>query len=200
MAPTREDIAAAYRRYAPALHRRCVALLGSAEDAHEVVHDSFVRYWSVAWRGEASGFTVLYRIATNAAIDRLRRRRTAEQVPPEPELPRSGRVADALDLARLVHGLADDDVTIAVLYHVDGYTQDEIASALELSRPTIAKAIARVTDHVRKRAARFAIASPATAARAATPEAARRSIASPATAARAATPEAARRSISRRNG
>ena len=156
MAPTREDIATAYRRYAPALHRRCVVLLGSVEDAHEVVHDSFVRYWSGAWRGDASTFTVLYRIATNAAINRLRRRRTAERTLPEPEPSCTSRVADALDLARLVHGLDDDDVTIAVLYHVDGYTQDDIARALELSRPTIAKAIARVTEHVRKRATRFA--------------------------------------------
>jgi RNA polymerase sigma-70 factor (ECF subfamily) len=158
--PSRQDIAEAYRRHAPALYRRCLSLLRSAEDAHEVVHDAFVRYWAAgsSWRGDAVAFTVLYRIATNAAIDRLRRRRCADDdaLGDEPMESTAGRVNDAIDLARLVHGLDDEDVTIAVLYHIDGYTQDDIASSLDVSRPTVGKALARVATHVQKRAARFA--------------------------------------------
>jgi RNA polymerase sigma-70 factor (ECF subfamily) len=52
--------------------------LGSAEDAEEVVQDVFLKVWQQADRfeGRASFTTWLYRVATNIAYDRLRRRKT----------------------------------------------------------------------------------------------------------------------------
>ena len=56
------------------LFRRCLALLGSDAEAHDCLQDTFVGFLKGNWRGEAQPLTVLYRVATNQAIDRLRKR------------------------------------------------------------------------------------------------------------------------------
>ena len=58
------------------------------------------------------------------------------------------------DLAFLTRGLSEDELTVAVLYHLDGYTQDDIASSLDISRRTVGKILVRFERHVRKRAQR----------------------------------------------
>src|SRR5215510_1602631 len=82
-----DDIADLYRRHAPALHRRCASIVGNAEEARDLVQETFARYISARanWTDRASPFTVLYRIATNASIDRLRRRKTATEEELDPE-------------------------------------------------------------------------------------------------------------------
>jgi RNA polymerase sigma-70 factor (ECF subfamily) len=170
---SREDaeLTELYKRHAPALHRRCVGIVGDRDEARDLVQETFARYLTARgqWRDRASPFAVLYRIATNAAIDRLRRRRTAAagQLDAEAvagELDRAGRSGrpdrpdrfDSLhDLAVLTRGLSDEELTVAVLHHLDGYTQDGIAAALDLSRRTVGKILARFEDHIRKRAARM---------------------------------------------
>ena len=54
----------------------------------------------------------------------------------------------SLDVATLM-------LTVAVLHHLDGYTQDGIAASLDMSRKTVGKILARFEDHVKKRAARL---------------------------------------------
>jgi RNA polymerase sigma-70 factor (ECF subfamily) len=165
------DVAELYKRHAPALHRRCMSILGDKDDALDLVQETFARYLAArdTWSGSATPFTVLYRIATNAAIDRLRRRRTAttEELDPEAwagDLGREPRRVDDLhDLVTLTRGLSEEEVTVAVLHHLDGYTQDGIAASLDLSRRTVGKILDRFQDHVRKRAARLGFAAKASA-------------------------------------
>jgi RNA polymerase sigma-70 factor (ECF subfamily) len=82
----------AFRRlvepYRRALHVHCYRMLGSAHDAEDVVQETLLR----AWRGlpsfdrRGSVHTWLYRIATNACLDELRRRpRRADPVQPFPD-------------------------------------------------------------------------------------------------------------------
>jgi len=163
MASGGDEIAELYRRHAPALHRRCASIVGSSEEARDLVQETFARYISAKsnWTDRASPFTVLYRIATNASIDRLRRRKTASEEELDPETrpadlgsePR--RIDNLHDLALLTRGLSDEELTVAVLHHLDGYTQDGIAASLDMSRKTVGKMLARFEDHVKKRAARL---------------------------------------------
>lgn len=162
-----DDIADLYRRHAPALQRRCASIVGNSEEARDLVQETFARYISARanWTDRASPFTVLYRIATNASIDRLRRRKTAGEEELDPET-RTGdlggepkRIENLHDLAQLTRGLSEEELTVAVLHHLDGYTQDAIASSLDLSRKTVGKILARFEDHVKKRAARLGFAT-----------------------------------------
>ena len=172
-----ESVAELYRRHAPALHRRCTSIVGNADDARDLVQETFARYLAAGDRfADATPFAVLYRIATNAAIDRLRRKKTASEDELPAEAPagtlteagrdpsHTARRVDALhDLVFLTRGLSEDEVTVAVLHHLDGYTQDGIAESLDLSRRTVGKMLAKFEDHLKKRAARTGF-SPAKAA------------------------------------
>jgi RNA polymerase sigma-70 factor (ECF subfamily) len=158
------ELAELYRRVAPALHRRCASIVGNQDEARDLVQETFARYLKVRdqWRDRATPFAVLYRIATNAAIDRVRRRTTAlggerdaASVGEPRSLGRPDRFDSLHDLAVLTRGLSDEELTVAVLHHLDGYTQDGIAAALDLSRRTVGKILARFEDHIRKRAARL---------------------------------------------
>ncbi len=158
-----DDVAELYRRHAPALHRRCASIVGNPDEARDLVQETFARYLAARgrWDDRARPFSVLYRIATNAAIDRLRRRKVANEDALDPDAHAGSRgrdprrVDDLHDLAVLTRGLSDEEVTVAVLHHLDGYTQDGIAESLDISRKTVGKMLAKFEDHLRKRAARI---------------------------------------------
>lgn len=156
-----ERVAELYKRHAPALHRRCNSIVNNTDEARDLVQETFARYLSSKNAGdETSAFAVLYRIATNASIDRLRRRKTASEDELHAEThtadlgnePR--RVNNLRDLAFLTKGLSEEELTVAVLHHLDGYTQEGIAESLDLSRRTVGKILQRFEEHVKKRAAR----------------------------------------------
>lgn len=157
-----EQIAELYRRYGHALYRRALSLVGNAEDAREIMQEVFCQFvrGQARFAGRSSPFTYLYRIATNLAIDALRRRSTRGETVmiEERQVQAEGRdrspvsIAAASTLAELTAGLDSETVTIAVLAHVDGLTQDEIATALDLSRRTVGKRLKRFLEHTRARA------------------------------------------------
>lgn len=163
MPPLQEaEIAALYQKYGHALYKRCLRLIGNKEDARELMQECFCQFYAgrERFKGESSPFTFLYRIATNLSIDRLRRRTTAGvkvDLDDAPALESGGRsqaqqLQAIQELAMLTEGMDDETLTIAVMSHVDGMTQDEIAEALDLSRKTIGKKLQRFTDVAQSRA------------------------------------------------
>src|SRR5579859_1278988 len=82
----------AFRRliepYRHALEVHCYRILGSAQDAEDLVQETLLRAWRALGRFEprAQFQTWLYRIATNACLDELDRRpRRPETVGPFPD-------------------------------------------------------------------------------------------------------------------
>ena len=165
-----EDLAALYRRFGPAVHRR-------AEEALDVTQDTFLAYMKArgSLRDEASPFTVLYQIATYRAVDRVRRRARwsgrlgplsvededgeAEHRSQEAATAHTGgmeRVEALQDLALLTQGEDPEVLTVAVLYFVEGHTTEEVAQVLDLSRKTVTRMLARFAERAQKRGLRLA--------------------------------------------
>jgi RNA polymerase sigma-70 factor, ECF subfamily len=69
-------------RYRRELHVHCYRMLGSFEDAEDLVQETFLRAWHrrATFAGHSTFRAWLYRIATNACLDALARR--PRQVPP----------------------------------------------------------------------------------------------------------------------
>jgi len=167
-----DQFTALYRRFGPAIHRRAKSLLGDETEAWDVTQDVFLGYFKgqARLRGEAAPFTVLYQMATYQSVDRLRSRvrwsgkltslsvdedadGPALQVPAADDGP--ARVAARNDLALLTKGEDEQTLTAALLYFVEGYTTEELAQTLSLSRKTIGRMLAAFATRAQKRAERF---------------------------------------------
>jgi len=162
-----------YRRYAPAVFRRALSLLGGDEaSAKDVTQEVFLGYFQGQHRltGAAQPFTVLYQMATYQSVDRLRRNARWHGRMPElahreddegPTTPvtdgGSSRVEATHDLALLTKGEDEQTLTCAVLYFVEGNTTQEIADTLDISRKTVGRALAAFAERANKRAERFTV-------------------------------------------
>lgn len=169
------SLADLYRRYAPAVHRRALGLVGDPQEALDVTQETFLAYLKgrSRLRGEAAPFTVLYQIATYQAVDRLRRRarwsgKLGELTWSEDDDQRevafdaataypghASKVEAAQDLALLTRGEDPQTLTAAFLYFSEGHTTQEIGELLDLSRKTVGKLLARFTERCRKRSSRL---------------------------------------------
>jgi len=153
------EIAALYRRYGHALYQRALTLLGHEGDAREVMQETFCQFLQSRFAQKSSPFTFLYRITTNLAIDLLRKRKTrGMNVPLENQmLTADPNVAEQTQAASVLLditlGLDQETLVIAVLHHVDGLTQDEIALSMNLSRRTIGKRLKHFLSYTRERGA-----------------------------------------------
>lgn len=162
-----------YRRYAPAVYRRARSLLGGDDAAaQDVTQEVFLGYFKGEARltGAAQPFTVLYQMATYQAVDRLRRAarwhgrlpslahdeaEDGEERYASPTDGGAARVEATFDLALLTKGEDEQTLTCAVLYFVEGYTTQEIADTLDLSRKTVGRALAAFAERANKRSERF---------------------------------------------
>ncbi len=130
-----------YRRYGPMVLRRCRSLLRDEEQAVDAMQDVFVQLLRHEARlsGDAPS-SLLYRIATNVCLNRLRSRRRR---PEDPESELLQRIADADDaeerfgaralLDRIFGREPASTRTIAVLHLLDGMTLEEVAGEVGLS-------------------------------------------------------------------
>jgi RNA polymerase sigma-70 factor (TIGR02960 family) len=91
MTPTTEhEFAQHVNRHKRELHVHCYRMLGSFEEAEDLVQETFLRAWRHREQFEGGpGFRAwLYRIATNACLDHIRRKgRRAEEISSFAEIP-----------------------------------------------------------------------------------------------------------------
>jgi RNA polymerase sigma-70 factor (ECF subfamily) len=146
-------------RHRRELHVHCYRMLGSFDDAEDLVQETFLRAWrSRATFGRGSFFRAwLYRIATNACLDSLRRtsrRATAQgsfaelpwlqpypdrlldEIAPSEEQPDAIVVArETIELAYLavIQLLPPRQRAVLILRDVLGWSASETATALEMS-------------------------------------------------------------------
>ena len=142
--PEPQAVGELYRRYGPAIFRRCLKLLRSPAEAEDATQEVFVRVFRSLERltyGE-SALPWIYQIATRHCLHRLRdggRRDVARARLPEPEGPKDlGQALSHRQMAgRLLSQCDERTALIAVHAFVDGMTQEEVAGAMRLSRKTV---------------------------------------------------------------
>lgn len=142
--------------YGAWIHRMAARLLGDPRDAEEVTQDVLMTVVGKigTFRGQAAFSSWLYRIAANAAYDRLRSRRSRAEVSLEPLLPlfdEEGRhIQPVVDwsseledpavarearsaLERSIGRLPAEYRIVLLLRDVEGLTNEEVAGALGLT-------------------------------------------------------------------
>jgi RNA polymerase sigma-70 factor (ECF subfamily) len=152
-------------KYQDRLYNTMVHVVGSAEDAQDVVQEAFVQAFVRLdrFRGASAFYTWLYRIAFNAAMTDKRRRRPTGSVdelrertgddPVDgaglPDVPvlqeeRVGQVRAALV------ALSEEHRAVLVLREMDGRPYDEIAEVLELPVGTVRSRLHRARLQLRE--------------------------------------------------
>ena len=131
------DVESAYRKYGPMVLRRCRRLLGDEDEALDVAQEVFVRVLTQKHRlTDQYPSSLLFRIATNLSLNRIRDRRREPQLPGDEVLHRIAVLNDAdapLLLDRLFGRQPESTRTMAVLHHVDGMTLEEVARECGMS-------------------------------------------------------------------
>jgi RNA polymerase sigma-70 factor (ECF subfamily) len=165
------DRTALFERVRPRLFGIAYRMLGSVEDAEDLVQEAFLR-WQAAELGtvrEPEGWLVT--VVTRLSIDRLRRARTERQAYvgqwlPEP-VPTAGwgepdeRVGLASDLSMaflvLLERLAPEERAALLLREVFDCGYDEIARVLERSEAACRQMVHRARERVRRNQPRFTV-------------------------------------------
>ncbi len=152
------DIEANYLRYGPMVLRRCRRLLGDEQAAFDATQEVFLQV--LAHRGHLTGAypsALLFRIATNVCLNRLREDRRHE-LRQHPALfaglvhanAHEAAVSAGSLLDHLFRNETDETRQIAVMYFVDGMTLKEIGAALALSTSGVHKRLEGLRRRIRR--------------------------------------------------
>jgi RNA polymerase sigma factor (sigma-70 family) len=121
------------------------------------VHDVFTSLLEnpEQFAGRSSAMTFLYRMTTNLALGRLRRQRTharllaahlggrEEPTSPSPDV--------LVELRAWVLSLPEELARVAIYYHMDEMTQEELAIVLGCSRQWVGKLLRQLETRERRR-------------------------------------------------
>lgn len=131
------DVGALFERYGPMVLRRCRYLLRDEEEARDLMQDVFVqllrRRESLS---DAYPSSLLFRIATNLCLNRIRDRRREPSAEGEEVIARIACHDDreaSLTLARLFGRHQESTRTMAVLHYLDGMTLEQVARECRMS-------------------------------------------------------------------
>ncbi len=153
------DVEDAYRRFGPMVVRRCRALLADDEQAVDAMHDVFVRLIREHERLDDRGMSsLLYRIATNVSLNKLRTRRRKPEVADDDMLAALAHAGDLEDathgrslVAKLFGRVSESTTTMAVMHWVDGMSLDEVAAETGMSVSGVRKRLRLLRDRLRGR-------------------------------------------------
>ncbi|NOY40214.1 MAG: sigma-70 family RNA polymerase sigma factor [Planctomycetes bacterium] len=152
LAGDRQAFGVLVERHQDRLFNTLVRVLGSREDAHDVVQDAFVQAFVKleSFRGAAQFYTWLYRIAMNLALSHRRRRRpiasvdgAKSQAGEEPVDDQPGPERGLIDSERVeavqsaLLKLGDQHRQILVLREMEGCSYETIGEILQLPVGTV---------------------------------------------------------------
>ncbi|OHB78265.1 MAG: RNA polymerase subunit sigma-70 [Planctomycetes bacterium RBG_16_64_10] len=157
-------------KYQNRLYNTMVQVVGSVEDAQDVVQEAFVQAFVTLdrFRRASAFYTWLYRIAFNTAMSQKRRRRPTASVeetrartgddpvdeapPPDRRMLQAERVAQVRAALAM---LSEEHRAILVLREIDGRPYDEIAEILALPIGTVRSRLHRARLQLREQLSAF---------------------------------------------
>jgi RNA polymerase sigma-70 factor (ECF subfamily) len=132
-----------YEAHARRVYTVVRRLVGDEHLAEDLSQEAWVRAFEKLhlFRGEAAFGTWIYRLATNVALNRLRRSSKRTDVEAAAEMPTVVRAPDDAVVNRRVLAAAMDRLPpgyrrVLVLHDLEGWTHDEIAETLSCSPGT----------------------------------------------------------------
>ena len=152
------DVTALTERYGPMVLRRCRQLLWDYDEALDACQDVFVRLLENRHHLEARyPSSLLYRMATNVCLNRLRDSRRRPETADEKRLyllasattPGAGTEAHVL-LDRLFRRHPVSSREIAVFHYVDGLTLEQVSDVTGLSVSGVRKRLRRLRESLRE--------------------------------------------------
>jgi RNA polymerase sigma-70 factor (ECF subfamily) len=154
----RDAYGALVRRYQDRLYRFILRMVSSHDEALELAQEAFIKAWQAlpGWQPEAQFQTWLFRIASNTAMDSLRRRKVVEFVAqdedyevaadapgPEGQLQTRQRMR-ALESA--LNRLPPEQREIVLLRELEDMSYSDISEALGISEGTVKSRLARARE------------------------------------------------------
>ncbi|MBN2341477.1 MAG: sigma-70 family RNA polymerase sigma factor [Deltaproteobacteria bacterium] len=143
-----------YQRYGPALIRKCTRMLGSVEDAEDIVQGLF---YDLLKKGKTDvDLPYLYRASTNRCLNMIRNSKkranllsTQAKVTAQHNVTRTDEPSADRDLLeKVIQKLDKKSRQILVYRFYDDMTQEEIAQLTGYSRKTIGKKLQLIRNTV----------------------------------------------------
>lgn len=152
------------RKYQDRLYNTIVHVMGSADDARDVVQEAFIQAYVKldSFHRNAGFYTWLYRIAFNAAVSHQRRKRAVISVDQTRELSGHEPVDDGLgpqdrleqserveQVRRALDALTDEHRTVLVLRELEECDYETIAGILQVPIGTVRSRLHRARLEMR---------------------------------------------------
>ena len=125
-----------YRMFERPVYSLAWRMLNDADEAQEILHDAMLTLFGKLdqFRGESPFWGWLRQIAVNEALMRLRKRRLidfTDEVPENSEHSHPAPDLEGRDLEQALRTLPTVTRSVVWLYHVEGYSHEEIARLFE---------------------------------------------------------------------
>lgn len=147
-----------YQLYSKAMFNVSLRIVGSREDAEDVLQDSFVSAFNGIdrFRAESSFGAWLKRIVINRSLNHIRRRLHFSEVDTEAlglaeEEPVAESPYEVADVKRAMKELSDGYRTVFALYMFEDYSHREIAESLGISEGTSKSQLNRAKKRIQER-------------------------------------------------
>lgn len=152
------------RRYQDRLYNTIAHLVGSGEEARDVVQDAFVQAFVKleTFKRNSAFYTWLYRIAFNVSVSRHRRRKPSLSLhhmreasghePVDGSMAPEGRLEQqelACQVQRGLTALSEEHRTVLVLREIEGFSYEEISEVLEVPVGTVRSRLHRARLQLR---------------------------------------------------
>lgn len=156
-------------RYQRQVYNLAYRMLGNAEDAGDLVQETFLRAYGAlaSFRQDASFLTWLYKIASNLCIDQLRSRKARSALSLDVELeegrepaadsrncsPEELAIRDSVQevVQRAISNLPEKYRVVVVMRHLQDMSVEEIANVLDMPTGTVKTHLFRAREMLRGR-------------------------------------------------